>query len=53
MGMTDQRPRSTNQPNSPAAGGADRQLFEFIEEGFFSAEVLRDNAGVVRDWRYI
>src|ERR1700760_2734907 len=30
-----------------------RQLFEQMEEGFLSAEVIRDRAGAIIDWRFI
>jgi PAS domain S-box-containing protein len=29
------------------------QLFEWIEEGFVSAEVIRDDTGTIMDWRYV
>lgn len=30
-----------------------RQLFEMMDEGFLSAEVIRDPAGTIQDWRFL
>ena len=53
MPIHDQRPPSTKDLKHHDADDKDRQLFEFIEEGFLSAEVLRDCEGTIRDWRYV
>ncbi len=53
MPIHDQGSKSAKDPKHQDADDKGRQLFEFIEEGFLSAEVLRDSEGTVRDWRYV
>ena len=47
------RERQGKNPAHRDSGDKDRQLFEFLDEGFFSAEVLRDRTGTIQDWRYL
>jgi GAF domain-containing protein len=37
----------------PDAGNQHRQLFEQLEEGFLSAEIVRDQNGRIIDWRFV